>query len=102
MRCLVTGAAGFIGSNLCDKLISEGHQVTGIDCFTDYYAKEIKFGNLVGLRDNSNFYFIEDNLIRVNLNELLADIDWVFHQAAQAGVRASWGQNSPLLRRPWY
>jgi len=91
MRSLVTGVAGFIGSHLAERLIKEGHEVVGIDCFTDYYAKSIKEKNLKGLLQMSGFTFLEDNLLEVNPGNLLVGVDYIFHQAAQAGVRSSWG-----------
>jgi nucleoside-diphosphate-sugar epimerase len=91
VRCLVTGAAGFIGSHLAQKLVAEGHDVTGIDCFTDYYPRSIKEHNLKGLEGNPRFQFIEQDLVRMDMEKHIPRIDWVFHQAAQAGVRTSWG-----------
>jgi UDP-glucose 4-epimerase len=91
MRSLVTGVAGFIGSHLAERLINEGHEVVGIDCFTDYYARSIKEKNLKVLLQKPGFIFLEDNLLEVNLSDLLVSVDYIFHQAAQAGVRSSWG-----------
>lgn len=91
MNYLVTGAAGFIGSTLVDALLTEGHQVTGIDCFIPYYPEELKRSNIAEALLNPNFTFIEDNLLQVDINLLLDGVDCVFHQAGQAGVRASWG-----------
>jgi nucleoside-diphosphate-sugar epimerase len=93
MRCLVTGVAGFIGSHLAERLIAAGHEVLGIDAFSDYYPRAFKEANLRDLRQARGFSFIEGDLNTVNLPVLLADQEWVFHQAAQAGVRASWGQS---------
>ena len=93
MRCLVTGVAGFIGSHLAEALLKQGHQVTGIDCFTDYYSKELKKINLTNLKQNKNFNFKEADLFDLDLPLILKQTDWVFHLAAQAGVRASWGKN---------
>jgi nucleoside-diphosphate-sugar epimerase len=93
MKCLVTGVAGFVGSHLAERLIAEGHEVLGIDVFTDYYSRALKEANLRGLRQAQGFSFIEGDLNEVDLAALLADQEWVFHQAAQAGVRASWGQS---------
>ncbi len=93
MKSLVTGAAGFIGSHLAETLIAEGHQVIGVDCFIDYYSREIKESNLEALRGNPDFTFIEDSLLNLDLQKLLQGVDYVFHQAAQAGVRASWGES---------
>jgi nucleoside-diphosphate-sugar epimerase len=91
MKCLITGVAGFIGSNLAEKLIESGFQVVGIDCFTDYYSREIKENNLAILRTKLEFKFIEASLLKVDYPNLLEGVDFIFHQAAQAGVRASWG-----------
>jgi nucleoside-diphosphate-sugar epimerase len=91
MRCLVTGAAGFVGSHLSEKLVSNGHEVIGIDCFTDYYEKDKKLSNLRILQENKNFKLIEADLNSYPLSEILFDIDYVFHLAAQPGVRKSWG-----------
>jgi len=92
MKSIVTGVAGFIGSHLAERLIQEGHEVEGIDCFTDYYARSIKEQNLKGLLKEPGFAFMEANLLETDLNKILIGIDCVFHQAAQAGVRASWGE----------
>jgi nucleoside-diphosphate-sugar epimerase len=93
MRCLVTGAAGFVGSHLAERLLGERHEVIGIDCFVPYYPRWIKEKNLAGLRSHPQFQFIEANLLDVDLPGLLAPgVDCVFNQAAQAGVRASWGK----------
>jgi len=91
--CLVTGAAGFIGSHLCERLLDDGNGVIGIDCFTDYYPRAYKESNLEGLLGRSGFRFIEDDLRRTDLYALLEGVSYVFHQAAQAGVRASWGES---------
>jgi nucleoside-diphosphate-sugar epimerase len=93
MKCLVTGAAGFVGSHLAERLVREGHEVVGIDCFVPYYPRWIKERNLSGLLTQPPFLFIEGNLLDIDLPALLAQgIECVFHQAAQAGVRASWGK----------
>ena len=91
--CLVTGCAGFIGSHLCERLVREGHQVVGIDCFTDYYPRPVKESNLAWLRTQPAFRFIEASLLDVNLPALVNGKAWIFHEAAQAGVRASWGDD---------
>ncbi|MFH1074676.1 MAG: NAD-dependent epimerase/dehydratase family protein [Candidatus Firestonebacteria bacterium] len=93
MKAVVTGAAGFIGSHLCEKLIKDGFDVVGIDCFTDYYSKKIKKNNIIGLNKNKNFGFIQGNLNNIDLSSILGDADYVFHLAAQAGVRTSWGRD---------
>jgi UDP-glucose 4-epimerase len=93
MRYLVTGCAGFIGSHLSERLLQAGHQVSGVDCFTDYYPREIKARNLQGFLQRPNFTFHEVDLNTATLSELLEQADGVFHLAAQAGVRASWGKS---------
>jgi UDP-glucose 4-epimerase len=91
MRCVVTGAAGFIGSSLCDALLGEGHDVIGIDCFLDYYPRPNKERNLAAAFDFDRFRFAEADLLDADLQALLQDSEVVFHLAAQPGVRASWG-----------
>jgi nucleoside-diphosphate-sugar epimerase len=88
---LVTGVAGFIGSHLSERLLSEGWRVTGVDCFTDYYAHSIKERNLAVVSHHPSFTFLEADLVKADLNALVDGIDVIFHQAGQAGVRASWG-----------
>ena len=90
-RALVTGAAGFVGSHLCEALILDDWEVTGIDSFTDYYDPRRKEANLAGLRRSGSFRIVREDLLDTDLHGLLEGIDVVFHQAAQAGVRASWG-----------
>lgn len=93
MRALVTGAAGFIGSTLTDRLLQDGADVVGIDCFTDYYPRALKEGNLAGARRASRFAFVDDDLLDVDMDALLDGVTHVFHLAAQAGVRKSWGRD---------
>lgn len=93
MNALVTGVAGFIGSQLAAALLERGARVTGLDCFTDYYARAIKEGNLAGLRGHSSFRFVEAAVQRADLARLLDGVTHVFHLAAQAGVRRSWGRD---------
>ena len=93
MRALVTGVAGFIGSSLAEMLIARDADVIGVDCFTDYYERSIKEDNLSRLLSKSRFHFTELNLLNCNVADLLKGVTHVFHLAAQAGVRRSWGQD---------
>ena len=93
MKALVTGAAGFIGSHLTERLLDQGATVTGIDCFTDYYPRALKEANLAVVADRPGFTFVEAALQSTNLAALLDGMTHVFHLAAQAGVRKSWGQD---------
>ena len=93
MKALVTGAAGFIGSHLSEYLVQAGHTVVGIDVFTDYYAREIKEANLDNNRGHERFTFVETRIQEADLASLLNGITHVFHLAAQAGVRKSWGRD---------
>jgi nucleoside-diphosphate-sugar epimerase len=89
MRILVTGAAGFIGSHLTDRLLADGHEVIGLDAFVPHYARSIKEDNLAVARQYDRFRFVEMDLRDARLTEYLADADVVVHQAAMAGS-ASW------------
>lgn len=93
MKALVTGAAGFIGSTLSDLLLERGADVTGIDAFTDYYPRPIKEHNLLGARAHPRFAFVEGRIQDADLAALLDGVTHVFHLAAQAGVRKSWGRD---------
>jgi UDP-glucose 4-epimerase len=93
MKALVTGAAGFIGSSLSERLISDGAEVVGIDCFTDYYPRADKERNLTELRKAARFRLVEAPLAQTELGPLLDGVTHVFHLAAQAGVRKSWGRD---------
>ena len=93
MKALVTGAAGFIGSTLSAALVERGIDVIGVDCFTDYYSREVKEDNLARLRQDSKFTFVEAALQTTDLDRLLDGVTVVYHLAAQAGVRKSWGDD---------
>ncbi len=99
MKHLITGAAGFIGSNLAKELLKNGEEVIGIDCFTDYYSRDLKERNIKNILDDPNFTFIEKDLLKTNLQDLLKDIDYIYHQAAQAGVRSSWGEDFEIYNQ---
>ncbi len=91
MKILVTGVSGFIGSHLAERLLKEGYRVTGVDSFLDYYPRKVKENNLKGLRGKKGFEFVEADILDLDMEKLLSGIDAVFHQAAIAGVRSSWG-----------
>lgn len=90
-RILVTGSEGFIGSHLVDRLLDEGHEVTGLDCFTDYYTRAAKQQNLSRALSHERFRFVEGDLLRLDLDGLLGGVDKVAHLAGEPGVRCSWG-----------
>jgi nucleoside-diphosphate-sugar epimerase len=96
---LVTGCAGFIGSHLSEALIERGDRVVGIDSFTDYYARELKEDNLRELRTHPGFTLLEADLVDAPLPSLVGVVDGVFHLAAQAGVRGSWGRTFRVYLR---
>ena len=91
MKALVTGTAGFIGSHLSERLIEAGHEVVGLDAFTDYYARSIKESNIASLTKRRRFRFIESSISDANFDDVLDGVTHIFHLAAQAGVRKSWG-----------
>lgn len=93
MKALVTGAAGFIGSHLSGALLDRGAEVIGLDCFTDYYPRPVKEANLDYNRRRAGFRFIEARIQDVDLPAVLDEVTHVFHLAAQAGVRKSWGRD---------
>jgi nucleoside-diphosphate-sugar epimerase len=93
VKALVTGAAGFIGSTLCERLTADGVDVVGLDCFTDFYARAVKERNLSRLKEHPRFRFVESTIRDADLSGLLRDRTHVFHLAAQAGVRKSWGRD---------
>jgi len=95
----VTGAAGFIGSHLCERLLTLGHKVVGIDSFTDYYERARKEQNLAGAKANPDFTFEELDLVEAKLQEALRGASVVYHLAGQDGVRPrSGGQFDRYVR----
>lgn len=92
MKVLVTGAAGFVGSHLCEYLLDEGDRVVGLDSFTPYYPSTMKRRNIAHLMNHPSFALVEVDLGRASLSSLLDDVDVVYHLAGQPGVRASWGR----------
>ena len=93
MKALVTGAAGFIGSHLTGALLDRGAEVVGLDCFTDYYPRPLKEANLRNNAGRPKFRFIEARIQDADLRTILEGVSHVFHLAAQAGVRKSWGRD---------
>jgi len=91
VKALVTGAAGFIGSALAERLVKEGADVVGLDSFTDYYPRAEKERNLSWLRTQKAFCLTDRAIADADLTRLLDGVTHVFHLAAQAGVRKSWG-----------
>jgi nucleoside-diphosphate-sugar epimerase len=92
-RAVVTGAAGFIGSHLSERLVADGWRVTGIDSFTDYYPRSDKESNLASLREENAFELLECDLSGDGWQRALSGSTAVFHLAAQAGVRGSFGDS---------
>jgi nucleoside-diphosphate-sugar epimerase len=93
VKALVTGTAGFIGSHLTAALLDRGTPVVGIDCFTDYYPRAIKESNLAVNARRPGFHFVEAAIQTTDLRAALDGVTHVFHLAAQAGVRKSWGRD---------
>lgn len=90
-RILVTGAAGFIGSHLVDRLLADGREVVGVDSFTSYYSRERKERNLTLAREEDGVSLIEGDVLSLDLDELLRGVEAMVHLAGEPGVRRSWG-----------
>lgn len=90
---VVTGVAGFIGSNLAEELLKRKLKVIGIDCFTNYYSKQIKNNNIKECKKNKNFIFVNRDIRNLDLKPILKKANYLFHEAAQPGVRSSWGES---------
>jgi nucleoside-diphosphate-sugar epimerase len=90
MKCVVTGAAGFIGSHLCEYLLHQGHDVDGIDALVPYYAPAVKQANLAAAAGHPRFQFHRHDLRHDALEPVLDGADVVFHLAAMPGLNQSW------------
>src|SRR5213078_2119187 len=91
-RVVVTGAAGFIGSHLCERLLRDGHEVVGVDAFIPLYDQAIKENNLAAARAHPHFTFRAMDLRTAPLDSCFDDIEAVFHLAAMAGLTRSWSE----------
>jgi nucleoside-diphosphate-sugar epimerase len=96
---VITGAAGFIASQLADRCLELGWRVVGIDAFTSYYPEALKRANVLAAQADANYTLIEGDLASLELDPILDGADYVFHLAAQAGVRASWDDFQLYSRR---
>src|SRR5438552_18705371 len=90
-RVVVTGAAGFIGSHLCDRLLADGHEVVGIDSFSDYYERRVKDHSLRQALTDPRFTLVHADLVDAALSRALTGAKVIFHLAGQRGGRTSWG-----------
>jgi nucleoside-diphosphate-sugar epimerase len=88
---LVTGAAGFIGSRLCESLLRRGHKVRGLDAFTSFYDPRRKHDNVAGLLVRRDFEMVTADLVIAPLEDLLDGVEAVAHLAGEPGVSTSWG-----------
>jgi len=93
MRAVVTGAAGFVGSHLCEQLLADGDEVVGIDSLTDFYPARRKRQNVEALIGSRGFTLHQVDLLTAPLPALFAGADVVYHLAGQPGVRPSWGND---------
>jgi len=93
MKVIITGAAGFIGSHLTEACLDRGWDVVAIDSLTTYYSPTTKIRNASNFRDHPRCEFVEQDILDVDLPSVLSGASVMFHLAAQAGVRASWGQS---------
>ena len=98
-HCLVTGVAGFVGSHLAERLLELGCTVTGVDCFTDYYSRELKERNLRRLRGRTEFELRTVDLSDGRASDLVEGAAYIFHEAGQPGVRTSWGDDFAVYLR---
>ncbi len=90
MKCLVTGAAGFIGSHLCEHLLKNNHSVVGLDAFIPYYPRAAKEANLARFHTHPSFSFHPLDLRGDPLETALSGVEAIFHLAAMPGLTRSW------------
>lgn len=90
MKCVVTGAAGFIGSHLTEELLRGGHEVIAVDAYIPYYPQAVKEWNQENARTHPRYHFHRLDLREASLDALVADVDVIFHLAAMAGLMQSW------------
>jgi len=88
MKIVVTGAAGFIGSHLAEKLVAQGHTVVGIDCFTPYYSRDLKDLNVSDL-EKKGISILPLDLATDDISHAVKDVDFIYHLAAQPGISSS-------------
>lgn len=96
MRYLVTGAAGFVGSHLADRLVADGDEVVAVDCFTDYYDTSMKQANAQRLAREGGVTVDRRDLSVDVLDDLVDGVDAILHLAGQPGVRLSWADHFEL------
>ena len=90
MKCIVTGAAGFIGSHLCEALLDAGHEVAGVDAFIPYYSPAVKERNVARALEHPRFRLHRLDLRTDRADELVADAEVIYHLAATPGLVKSW------------
>ena len=90
-RAIITGAAGFIGSHLTERLLARGETVVGIDNFDPWYEPQIKKQNLLSSLQSDSFSLIEGDLLSLDLSSILQKDDVIYHLAGRPGVQDSWG-----------
>src|SRR4051812_46780958 len=90
MKCVVTGAAGFIGSHLCEYLLQQGHEVRGVDALIPYYSPAVKERNTAAARAHLRYSFYRLDLRHDPLERVLDGANVVFHLAGMPGLKQSW------------